>query len=105
VTNYQALPDDETFLEPSGIRMGTQEMTRFGMTEKDFDVLSGYIADVVINNRSAKEEVKKFRQNFLKMHYCLPQKVAVPIAAHIVESIFPYSDFGAMFAENLTKNL
>jgi len=105
VTNYQALPDDETFLEPSGIRMGTQEMTRFGMTEKDFDVLSGYIADVVINNKSAKEEVKKFRQNFLKMHYCLPLKVAVPIAANIVESIFPYSDFGAMFAENLTKNL
>lgn len=31
VTNYQALPDDATFLEPSGIRMGVQEMTRFGI--------------------------------------------------------------------------
>jgi hypothetical protein len=39
------------------------------------------------------------------MHYCLPLKVAIPIAANIVESIFPYSDFGAAFAENLTKNL
>jgi len=27
VTNYQALPDDETFLKASGIRMGVQEMT------------------------------------------------------------------------------
>ncbi len=41
LTNYQALPDDETFLVSSGIRMGVQEMTRFGMKEKDFDALAG----------------------------------------------------------------
>jgi len=60
IVNYQALPDDKTFLEPSGIRMGVQEMTRFGMKEKDFDVLSGYISEVVVKNKEVKEEVKEY---------------------------------------------
>ena len=41
VCNYQALPDDPSFIESSGISTGVQEMTRFGMVEKDFDPLAG----------------------------------------------------------------
>ena len=87
VTNYQALPDDETFLESSGIRMGVQEMTRFGMEEKDFDQLAGFIADVVIRNKKVKEEVKDYRQNFLQMKFCLSLKEGLPLAAKILKSI------------------
>ncbi len=105
VTNYQALPDDETFLEASGIRMGVQEMTRFGMKEKDFDVLSGLIADVVIRNKDIKEEVKEFRKNFLEMKFCLPPKDAVPLAAKILNSVFVYPGFADMLKENLEKNI
>ena len=101
IVNYQALPDDETFLEPSGIRMGVQEMTRFGMKAQDFDVLSGYIADVVIKNLSPKEEIKKFRQDFLKMKYCLSREEALPLAARVLRSAF--SDPG--FAESLIESL
>jgi glycine/serine hydroxymethyltransferase len=90
LTNYQALPDDETFLISSGIRMGVQEMTRFGMKEKDFDVLAGYIADSVIRNEPVKDEVRKYREGFLEMRYCLPVKDAVPAAAKILASVFPY---------------
>jgi len=103
VVNYQALPDDETFLESSGIRMGVQEMTRFGMKEKHFDELAGYLADVVIRNKKAKDAVKKYRQNFLKMGYCLPTKDAIPLAARIISTVFPHPDFAARFAENLEK--
>jgi glycine/serine hydroxymethyltransferase len=105
ITNYQALPDDETFLESSGIRMGVQEMTRFGMGEKDFEVLSGFIAEVVINNKNVKEEVKNFRQNFLEMKFCLSPQEALPLVSRIIKSIFPYSDFADLFIENLQKNL
>ena len=105
VTNYQALPDDETFLESSGIRMGVQEMTRFGMKEKDFDVLSGLIADVVIKNKSIKEEAKKFRRNFLEMKFCLPPKEAIPLASKILKSVFAYPGFMDMLRENLEKNI
>jgi glycine/serine hydroxymethyltransferase len=87
ITNYQALPDDETFLDPSGIRMGVQEMTRFGMKEKDFDMLADFIADVIIKNKDIKEEVAKRRSDFLEMIYCLPKNEAVPLASHIL-SIF-----------------
>jgi len=104
VTNYQALPDDETFLKSSGIRMGVQEMTRFGMKEKDFAKLSGFIADIIIRNKKVKEEVKKFRANFLQMKYCLSPKEALPIAAKIIKSIFPYPDFADLFIKNLEKN-
>lgn len=105
VTNYQALPDDETFLKSSGIRMGVQEMTRFGMKEKDFEQLSGFIADVIVRNKNVKEEAKKFRENFLQMKYCLSPKETLPLAAKIIKSIFPYPDFADLFIENLEKNI
>jgi glycine/serine hydroxymethyltransferase len=105
ITNYQALPDDETFLESSGIRMGVQEMTRFGMEEKDFDVLSGFIAEVVAKDRDVKEEVRKFRQNFLQMKFCLSPQEAAPLASKLIKSIFPHSDFADLFIENLQKTL
>jgi glycine/serine hydroxymethyltransferase len=105
VTNYQALPDDETFLKSSGIRIGVQEMTRFGMKEKDFERLSGFIADVIVRNKKVKEEVKKFRGNFLQMKYCLSPKEALPIAAKIIKSVFPYPDFADLFIQNLEKNI
>ncbi len=105
LTNYQALPDDETFLEPSGIRMGVQEMTRFGMNEENFDVLAGYIAEVITHNRNVRNELCKYRKNFLRMHYCLSTKEAVPIAAKILKSIFPYPDFVDLFCEKLAEHV
>ncbi len=105
ITNYQALPDDETFLESSGIRMGVQEMTRFGMEEKDFDVLAGFIAEVVVKDKDVREEVRKFRENFLQMKFCLSPQEAVPLASKLIKSIFPYSGFADLFVENLQKNL
>ena len=105
VTNYQALPDDETFLKSSGIRMGVQEMTRFGMIEKDFDKLSELIADVIVRDKKVKEEVRKFRENFLQMKFCLSLKEGVPLASKIIKSIFPYPDFADLFIDNLEKNI
>jgi len=105
VTNYQALPDDETFLKSSGIRMGVQEMTRFGMIEKDFEKLSELIADVIVRDKKVKEEVRKFRENFLQMKFCLSLKEGVPLASKIIKSIFPYPDFADLFIDNLEKNI
>lgn len=102
IVNYQALPDDETFLDSSGIRTGVQEMTRFGMKEKDFDILSGYMADVIIRKSKVKEEVRKFRENFLEMQYCLPPQQATPLAARIFRSIFSYASFIDAFPADLT---
>ena len=103
VTNFQALPDDETFLDASGIRLGVQEMTRFGMVEKDFDALAGYMAEVAIRNKTVQDEVRKLRQGYLEMKFCLPAKEAVPLAARILRSIFPRPGLIESLAEELTK--
>jgi glycine/serine hydroxymethyltransferase len=103
ITNYQALPDDETFLDSSGIRMGVQEMTRFGLEEKDFAVLAGYLAEVIIRNRTVKEEVKALRRNFLEMKYCLPLQAAVPLAARILKSAFPRPGLINDLADSLSR--
>jgi glycine/serine hydroxymethyltransferase len=103
LSNYQALPDDATFLDSSGIRLGVQEMTRFGMTGKDFDTVAGYIAEALIKNAPVKDEIKKFRRNFLEMKYCLPASEALPLAARVLKSAFPAPGFAEQLADNLRQ--
>jgi aminomethyltransferase len=79
VVNYQALPDDEGFTASSGLRTGVQEMTRFGMKEKDFAELAGLMADAILKNRLVKDEVSRLRSRFLQMQYCLPEEEARPM--------------------------
>ena len=89
LTNYQALPDDETFLVSSGIRMGVQEMTRFGMTEKDFDALAGYVADGVIRESRVKDEVTVLAAEFPRDEILPAAAEAVPLAAKVFAGAFP----------------
>ena len=103
LTNYQALPDDATFLKSSGVRLGVQEMTRFGMVEKDFDTLAGLMADIIIRNKPAGPEVAKYRKNFLKMGFTLPPDEALPLAAKVLASTMPDTAYAALFVENLRK--
>ncbi len=103
VCNYQALPDDESFLASSGLRTGVQEMTRFGMREAHFDKLAGLFADCVIRDRRVADEAAKYREDFLTMGYCLPAEVAAELGARALASTFPKSDYARRFAENLTK--
>lgn len=101
ICNYQALPDDQSFIESSGIRTGVQEMTRFGMVEQDFDHLAALVAEVVIRNKNVKDEVVSYRKKFCEMKYCLPPDQSCQIAAQIMESIFPSSEYAKRFAESL----
>jgi len=76
ITNPQAFADDASFAVASGVRMGTQEMTRFGMTAGDFRELAGLIAQIVSSDPSdgggtLRDRVKAFRSGFLEMKYCL----------------------------------
>ena len=99
ITNYQALPGDATFYHPSGIRMGVQEMTRFGMKEKDFEGLARFMADVVLRKKDVAGEVTAYRKGFAKMDYCLTLEQTMRLAPGLLQSIFPGPDYHQAFAE------
>jgi aminomethyltransferase len=79
IVNYQGAPDDEGFTAASCLRMGVQEMTRFGMKEDDFSELADYISQVVLHGRSMAGEVAQFRKRFIEMKYCLSVEEAGPL--------------------------
>jgi glycine/serine hydroxymethyltransferase len=101
ITNYQALPDDETFYHPSGIRMGVQEMTRFGMKEADFDGLAKLAADIIIKKKERAADVAELRGHFAAMQYSLTTEEIQRVAPAIFESIFPNHDYFLAFAQAL----
>jgi glycine/serine hydroxymethyltransferase len=103
ITNYQALPGDETFYHPSGIRMGVQEMTRFGMKEPDFEGLARLIAAVVLDRNSPAADVAEFRKKFLRMEYCLTVEQTMKMAPRLLESVFPDRDYARGFADALRQ--
>lgn len=70
VVNYQATPDQEGFTASGALRMGVQEMTRFGMKPEDFQALAAMIADVIVHGSNVKKAVAELRQRFLHMQYC-----------------------------------
>jgi glycine/serine hydroxymethyltransferase len=105
ITNYQALPDDDSFIGSSGIRMGVQEMTRFGMRENDFVELAEYVAACLKNDIPVADKVTTLRARFLTMQYCLSAEEAAPLAARLFSSIFAESELVKTLSEELNKAL
>jgi aminomethyltransferase len=87
IVNYQGAPDDEAFTTASCLRMGVQEMTRFGMKEVDFAQLAEYMSRVVLHNRPVAKEIAQFRKRFTEMRYCLPEAEARSLVTTLLEAI------------------
>jgi len=87
IVNYQGAPDDEAFTTASCLRMGVQEMTRFGMKEDDFVPLAEYMGEVILKDRPMAKEVSRFRKKFTEMKYCLSEKEAVSMVKGLIEAL------------------
>jgi aminomethyltransferase len=87
IVNYQGAPDDEAFTTASCLRMGVQEMTRFGMKEDDFDQLAEYMSQVILKDRSVAKEISQFRKKFTEMKYCLPEAESRSLVNRLLEAI------------------
>lgn len=75
ITNKNLLPRDKPadWDRPSGLRLGTIEVTRFGMKEAQMDQIADFIGRVLIDKESPNtvmEEVVEFRQAYQKLYYC-----------------------------------
>jgi aminomethyltransferase len=87
IVNYQGAPDDEAFTTASCLRMGVQEMTRFGMKEDDFAQLADYMSQVILHDRSVTKEISQFRRRFTEMKYCLPEAESRSMVEKLLEAI------------------
>ena len=73
VTNKNMLPMDRSANRPSGIRLGTQELTRIGMKEKDMSELADFFRRIIVKKEDPKKvgaDVREFKKNFMKIEYC-----------------------------------
>ena len=73
VTNKNMLPWDRSARRPSGIRIGTQELTRIGMKEKDMIEIAELFRRVIMKKEDSKKvakDVREMRKNFTKIEYC-----------------------------------
>jgi aminomethyltransferase len=70
IVNYQAAPEEEGFTASGSLRMGVQEMTRFGMQAVHFETLAQFIQDIILHGKNVQKDVAAFRKQFLDMKYC-----------------------------------
>ncbi len=80
IVNKNLLPYDppDAIKNPSGIRLGVQEMTRFGMKEAEMEEIARFIRRVVIdkkNPRQVAKEVIEFRKEYREVKYTFDVKL------------------------------
>jgi glycine hydroxymethyltransferase len=76
VTNMNTIPGDTDPLNPSGLRLGTPELTRLGMKEKEMDEIAEFYEKVLMKNKDPKKikaEIKEFRKDYQELHYCFKE--------------------------------
>jgi glycine hydroxymethyltransferase len=74
IVNKNMLPYDrpEDVKDPSGLRLGTQELTRWGMKESEMKEIARFMRMVLIDKKDPGEvrsKVVEFRKEFLEIHY------------------------------------
>lgn len=73
ITNMNTIPGDEDPLNPSGLRIGTPELTRIGMKEKEMQDIADFYMRALLKNENStkiKADIKEFRKDFQDLHYC-----------------------------------
>lgn len=82
IVNRQLIPGDikagRNYFHPGGIRLGVAELTRLGMKESEMKEVASFIKKVVVDKKDKQKvaaEVKSFRKNYQKVHYCFDNKL------------------------------
>lgn len=73
ITNKNLLPKDKSPISPSGIRLGSQELTRLGMKESEMEEVGDLIYRVAVKKEDpdrVAREVASLRAGFNTIQYC-----------------------------------
>jgi len=71
ICNMNLLPFEplENVNNPAGIRLGVQEMTRFGMKEAEMETTAELIKSCLMDGKYVGDDVIKFRKEYQMVHY------------------------------------
>ena len=78
ICNKMALPNDsrdDATHNPSGIRLGVQELTRWGMKEKEMDAVAEFYKRIIIDGEpveKVKADIMAYKAQYPNIHYCFP---------------------------------
>jgi len=81
ITNMNMLPGDTKAMNPSGLRLGTPELTRIGMGTGEMEEVARFFARALIDEEapvSIKKDVIEFKSQFQTVHYCFEPGPAYP---------------------------
>ncbi len=73
ISNKNLLPWDTSPVKPSGIRLGTQELTRLGMQEPQMREVASLFARVAVKKEAPEKvaaDVAAMRKEFNTVHFC-----------------------------------
>lgn len=78
ITSKQLLPYEsrDTVSDPAGIRIGTQELTRLGMKEREMDKVAELIKRVVVDKKNpdqVKLDTVELKKKFNRVKYCFDE--------------------------------
>ena len=76
ITNMNTIPGDEDPLNPSGLRLGTPELTRIGMKEAEMEMVAEFYKRALLEKESPKKlkkNIKEFRKDYQTLHYCFKE--------------------------------
>ncbi len=73
VCNMNLLPGESSrnALRPRGVRLGVQEMTRFGMGPDEMDAIAELMHAAIVRSRDIRAEVNALRARFPEVRYCV----------------------------------
>lgn len=70
IVNKNIIPGDESAMYPRGLRIGTQELTRYGMKEREMKQIAKFFKKALLDEEAApkiKKQVILFRKKFQKI--------------------------------------
>lgn len=80
IANKNLIPGDrpDDWDRPSGLRMGTIEVTRLGMREAEMDTIGGFMARLLVereNPEAVAKDVIDFRLGYQTLYYCFDHEL------------------------------
>jgi len=67
------IPGDNDPMNPSGLRLGTPELTRIGMKENEMDQIAEFFMRILLKKETSskiRKDIKEFRRNYQEIQYC-----------------------------------